>query len=750
MSAETKPPTTSGGQPSTLRADQVRTGRRVKVPTVLQIEAVECGAACLAMVLAARKKWVPLDELRVACGVSRDGVSAVGLARAAVGEGLVPHGTRGGVEKLNDLEMPAIIWWRRKHFVVLEGAKNGKFWINDPADGRRKVDADEFEQSYSGVAINFTQSDDFERSGHAFNVLPSLIRRLRHSRDGVLMILLAGLLALIPALLLPIAAQIFVDDVLETADAGLIPTLILGLVVVGVCSVTLNQLQSKALVRIQTKLALVGTWQLLSHLLRMPMAFFWQRSVGDLSTRMTYPPQVAQVLAGQVGGALVGSLTILAYGVLMFVYSWKLALVVLGLAIINAVVLRWLIRKQRAQQQKLTRELSQVQGVTVRMAQIMETIKASGSEDSAYLKWAAAQIRAVNAQASMARTAAFISALPTLIGLLTSAAILVLGGYEIINGVASIGVLVAFQVMAPAVSAPMSQLSNIASQLQVQTAAVERIDDVTAQSVDRRFATIRPELTPDSPSRLSGKIEFKNVTFGYARNSEPVIKDFSLTLRPGDRVALVGRSGAGKSTIANLAAGLLHPWSGEILYDGLPLSEIPDGLLEASLTKVDQSSFLFAATVRENVTLWDSSIPDNIVQQALADANLLDDILRRPGGLNAAVSEGGRNFSGGQQQRLEIARALVSNPAVIILDEATSALDTISEQMVDLALRARGCGALIVAHRLSTIRNCDEIVVLDQGGVIAERGTHSELMNSQGLYEQLVRDAGRGDDVGAA
>lgn len=734
--------------PSGPGPGEVRTGRRAKDPTVLQIEAVECGAACLAMVLAARKRWVPLDEIRVACGVSRDGVSAVGLGKAAVAYGLNPHGIRGGIEQLQGVKMPAIIWWRHKHFVVLEGAKRGKYWINDPAAGHRRVDAVEFEDSYSGVAITFTQRDDFKQAGQRFNVLPSLVRRLRHSRDGVLMIVLAGLLALIPALLIPVAAQIFVDDVLGNADAGLVPTLVFGLIVVAVASVTLNQLQSKALVRLQTKLSLVGTWQLLEHLLRMPMAFFWQRSVGDLSTRMTYPPQVAQVLANQVGAALVGGLTIIAYGVLMIIYSWQLALVVLGLAVLNAVALRWLIRNQRSQQQKLTRELSQVQGVTVRMAQTMETIKASGSEDAAFLKWASSQIRAVNAQASMSWTSALIASLPTLIGALTAAAILVLGGYQIIQGNASIGVLVAFQVMAPAVAAPLAQLSGTASQLQIQTAAVERIDDVMAQRVDPRFAQPRPQLSKSDASRLSGHIEFRNVTFGYGRNLAPIIKDFNLELQPGQRVALVGRSGAGKSTIANLAAGLLNAWSGEVRYDGRLLSEIPYGLLETSVGKVDQASFLFAATVRENVTLWDSTVPTTVVEQALSDANLLDDVLRRPGGLNAAVREAGNNFSGGQQQRLEIARALISNPAVLILDEATSALDAISEQIVDLALRARGCGALIVAHRLSTIRNCDEIIVLDQGGVIAERGTHRELMSSGSLYSQLARDAGKGDDVG--
>lgn len=727
---------------------KVRTDGSVHVKTILQIEAVECGAACLGMVLAHWGKWIPLEELRIETGVSRDGVSAIEVLHAARRFGLEAHGHRVDAAHLDGMSVPAIIWWRRNHFVVLEKAKNGKFRLNDPAFGRRVVDSEEFLECYSGAAITFKKTAEFNKSGRKFNVLPSLVRRLRHSKDGVWLIFLAGLLALLPALMLPVVSQIFVDEVLAENNAAAIPELIATLVVVAVVAVVLNQIQNAALVRLQTKLALVGSSKLLGHMLRMPLSFFWQRSVGDLSNRLSFPTEIAQVLAGQVAGAFISLFSVVAYSALMFYYDPQLAVIVLLLALANVLIVRAIIRRQVNTQMRLTRDLAEVQGITVRMTQSIETIKASGAESAAFGRWSAAQIKAINAQASMAGSSALLSAVPTFFAAITAAVILIVGGIGIINSTLSIGVLVAFQIMAQGISGPMDQISDMASEIQITTASVERIDDVIDQKPDTRFAHARPALAEGTKAKLAGHIELRNVTYGYRPTAPPLIKDFNLVIEPGQRVALVGVTGAGKSTVANLAAGLLEPWSGEVLYDGMPLSEVPVGVLERSLEKVDQTIVLFQASIRENITLWDKSIPEGDIRAALADAQVLSEVLRRPGGIDAQVLEGGRNFSGGQQQRLEIARSLVRNPTALILDESTSALDTVAEKAVDDALRARGCSCLIIAHRLSTIRDADLIVVLDRGGAELERGTHHELVARQGTYARLVAEAGEGGDVG--
>lgn len=732
--------------PIDLRSVQTKTNG--KVPSVFQLEALECGAACLAMILASHGRWVPLEELREKCGVSRDGVSANNMMEAALEYGLVPMGHRVAAQDLSNIEAPAVIWWRRNHFVVLEKAARGKFRINDPANGRRVVDSEEFLECYSGAAITFTLADDFQKDGHKFHPIPNLRERLKHSSDGVWLAFLAGLLAIIPGLLLPVAALVFVNDVLIQGDAAMIPGLVVALLVAAVLAATFNQIQAQALARLQAKIAMVGTGELLEHLLRMPMQFFWQRSVGDLAMRVDLPTSIAQVLAGQIAGTFISCFSLFAYGALMLYFDVQLAIVVFLLALVNLVMLRIVVEKRTNAQRKLSRDLAEVEGITVQMTQTIETIKASGSEDAAFTRWSAANVRSINAGATMAGATSVLQAGPVVISALTQAAILVIGGFGIMNGDLNLGVLVAFQTMAAGINGPIGQLVGLASEIQVTTASLERVDDVTKLPVDSRFSHARPPRDPNGAPRLSGRLEMRNITFGYGLKDEPLVRDFSLTLEPGRRVALVGVSGAGKTTIANIAAGLIEPWSGEVLYGGKPLREIPIGMLEGSLAKVDQKIMLFNASVRDNVSLFDGSVSDERIMQALDDAQLLTEILTRPGGLSSMIAEGGRNLSGGQQQRLELARALIHNPTMLILDEATSALDTLSERAVDEALRARGCSCLIVAHRLSTIRDCDEIVVLERGGQVVERGTHPQLMAMNGRYAELLGEADMGGDIG--
>ena len=726
---------------------RISTGKRVPVPSILQQAAVECGAASLGMILAHYGRWETLEQLRNACGVSRDGSTAINIVRAAESYGLEGQGHRGGIQDLQGLAMPAIIWWRRSHFMVLEGASGGAFHVNDPARGRYTLSTDDFAAGYSGAAITFTKTDRFTRGGHRYRVVPALWARLSSSKPGVGFVIFAGMLAMLLGLITAPLSQIFINDVLGQGRNGIIPGLVAALLMVGLFRGGLTLLEYGVIARLQLKTTLVGSTDFLSRLVRLPLMFYLERSPGDLSQRVGYNGQVAQLLANQMASAGIALLGAFGYAILLLYYNVWIGLLVLALSLINVVVLRLVMSKRTMTQSRLIRKQNELRGSTTSAIQGIETIKSTGMEDDVFTTLTGQQSDYISAQSVLAPTTAVLNAVPVLLFSLTTASILVLGGYFTILGSFSIGALLAVQALALNLNAPIQTLMSTGGQLQVVVSSLQALDDVDANAEDGRFDRPIVRATDEIPE-LAGRITFENVTFGYSRLADPLIKDFNLDITPGHRVALVGGSGAGKTTIANLAAGLFTPWNGQVLYDGTPLAGYPIGIMERALTKVDQSIVLFEGTVRDNVTLWDINIPDADITRALADAQILTDIQARDGGIDTWVDEDGRNFSGGQCQRLEIARALVTNPWAIILDEATSALDDVTEKLVDEALRQRGVTCLIIAHRLSTIRDADEIIVLGRGGVVLERGTHGELMASGGAYAQMVSDAGDGGSVG--
>lgn len=740
--------------PGEAAVTPVETGKRFKVPTVLQIEAIECGAASFGMVLAGFGRWESLRTLRSACQVSRDGTSLATVMEAAETYGLTPQGHRGTTADLAGLPMPAIIWWQRDHYVVLEGAHKGTFHVNDPARGRMTYTQEYFSRNYSGAAVTFERTPEFTKGGRPFRSLPSLLRRLPGVGDGVLLAFLAGLLALLPGLLIAPASSLFVNGVLGEGVREFLPFLIGTLALVALLRVGLTLLEYRALARVQEKLASRSTVEFLVQLLRLPMPFFGTRNIGDLVQRVGYNSTIAQLLASQVAGAIISMVAIIAYAALMFFYSWSLALIVLALAACNVAVLRAVVRRRTVGQGLVMVDQGHLQATTVSSLQSIETIKAGGLEPEVFAKWTDQQTRMVSSEASFVTPTAVVSAVPVVLTMLTSTAILVVGALEVINGSLSLGGLLAFQALAAGVSAPITMLVGAASQVQTITVDLQRLDDALENPLDPRFAPTEAagdhaQVVAGRTRPLTGAVTFTEVMFGYSEGDLPLIADFTLDLKPGHRVALVGASGSGKTTIGNLAAGLLTPWSGTITYDGRQVSEIDPRILSTQMAKVDQTIMLFAGSVRDNITLWDPTIDDATVTRALADAQILDEVLARPGGLDGPVIEGGLNFSGGERQRLEIARALVRSPNFLILDEATSALDTTTEVAVDNSLRARGCTCMIIAHRLSTIRDADEIIMLARGGLVVERGTHDELIAAGGAYAELVASAGSGGDVGS-
>lgn len=726
------------------RSDAISTGPIRRTPSVLQMTEVECGAASLCMILARLGRWVPLTEMRSACGISRDGATARDLVDAADDYGLTGSGHLGSADELRGLEMPAIIWIRRSHFVVLEGAHRGVFHINDPASGRYTWRQDEFLQNYSGAALTFATKDGFERTGERYRVSLDLRDRLRNSSRGVTYAVVAGVLAMLLGLVTAPLSKLFVNEVLEGGVVGAAGMLAAAMLAIGLIRGGLGLLEFAVLTRLQSKFAIVGSASFLERVLTLPMGFFMQRAVGDLSQRMTYNSVVAQLLATQIASAAIALVGILGYAIVLIIFQWVIGAIVLALALLNLLVLKVLSARRSAAQSRLTHAQNGLRGSTVSTVKGIETLKATGMEDHAFADLASQQAIYVSAQSSLVWSSALLGSVPAFLYSLSVIVILILGGYFVLVGSITIGVLLALQALNSNLNAPLLRLVGVASQLQLIASQLQSLDDVTQNPVDPRF----DESTSLQSIAFDGHIELRSVTFGYSTRHQPVITDFSLDLRPGSRVALVGMSGAGKSTIGNLAAGLLAPWSGEVLLSGTPISQVDPASLYGSLTKVDQAIVLFEGTVRQNVTLWDDSIPTSTVERALADACILDEILPRAGGLDALVEENGRNFSGGQCQRLEIARALVRSPRAVILDEATSALDAETERRVDAALRARGVACLIIAHRLSTIRDADEIIVLGRHGVIIERGSHAELMQRQSTYFQLVAESGDGGDVG--
>lgn len=711
---------------------------RVRTPTVIQMESVECGAAALGMVLGYYGRYVSLEQLRSDCGISRNGSNAKSILKAARAYGLEASGKKTEPRHLPEMTLPVIVFWNFNHFLVVEGFRKDKVFLNDPVSGPRTVTWEEFDRSFTGIVLSFRPTAEFRKGGRPPSLFRSLYSRLGSSGSSLLYATLASLALVVPGLVAPAFIQIFVDDVMGRHYVDwILPLLACMLVTIGVMGL-LTWIQQYFLARMETRLAIVGSSRFFWHLMRLPMEFYLQRYSGEIGSRVSLNDDVAEVLSSRLVSAAVNVLMMGFYGWAMLLYDVRLTMVVVALAAINLVTLLAVGRSRVDLNRRLQQYGGKLTGSLLGGLQLIETLKASGRESDLFARWAGYLAQTVRARQEFGLSSEILSTVPSVTTTVGSVIVLVVGSYRVLEGAMSIGMLFAFLTLMGSFLGPVNSLLAYGSDIQRSFGDLGRLDDVLENRI---------EVDPMAPSRarpgevharLSGRVELRGLTFGYSRTDPPLLDDFSITVEPGQRVAFVGATGSGKTTLGRLITGIYRPWSGQILFDGRPAAEIPREVLTASFAHVDQDIVLFDGTVRDNLTLWNPHVDDAVLVRALQDAWLDQEVLERVGGLDGRILEGGRDLSGGQRQRLEIARALAVNPSILLLDEATSALDPLVEQEIDRRLRARGVTCLIIAHRLSTIRDADEIVVLDHGRV-AQRGRHEVLMAVPGHYQDLIR-----------
>ncbi len=708
-----------------------------KVPVIMQMEALECGAACLAMVLAYYSKWIPLEQVRLDCGVSRDGSNMKNVFLAAQNYGLEVHGYRVEMEAIkSSVTFPCIIHWDFNHFVVLDGFKGNKAVLNDPARGLVSVSMEEFDESFTGLVLTFSPTENFVPSGKRKSTLAFARKRLRGARGAVAFVVLTSIITYLFGIINPVLSRIFFDKLLTGQAPSWLYPFITALAVITAFQIIVKWAQTIYSLRINGKMAIEGNASYMWKVLRMPMEFFSQRMTGDILQRQGTNATIAETLVDTVAPLALNTIMMLFYLVIMLRYSVIMTLVGLVSLLIDLLVAQYMANKRVNLTRVQMRDEGKLVSTTMAGISMTETIKASGAENGFLRKWSGYQA-SVNVQKVRFTTlSAQIGLIPQFINMASKYTVLFLGVILAMRNDFTLGMIMTFQGLLASFMEPASTLVQAGQSIQEMRTEMERVEDVM-EYPDDPVLKYGEDCSEEEFTKLSGDVELKHVTFGYSRLGKATVEDFSMHLEPGKRIAIVGPSGCGKSTISKLLTGLYQPWSGEILFDGKPIDKIPRNVFTGSVAMVDQDIVLFEDTIANNIRMWDESIEDFEVILAARDAQIHEDILQRPGGYQAKLIENGKDLSGGQRQRLEIARVLAQDPSIIVLDEATSALDAKTEYELVKAVRDRGISCIVVAHRLSTIRDCDEIIVM-KNGRIEERGTHEELYAKGGAYTELV------------
>lgn len=727
-------------KPNSVRAKHSKVR---KTPVKFQVDALECGAVSLAIILGYHGNWTPIPELRTLCGVSRDGSKASSIVKAARRLGLTAKGYSYSIEKLKSVPTPAIIFVDRAHFVVFEGFDGTNFKINDPAGGRYPLSPDLFDERYSGIVLTFVPGDDFKKDGAAPAPLRTLLSISKGIRTTAALAAFAGVLLIIPGIVVPSMTRIFVDNYLIDQQTDWIEVFLWACLGILIVQIALSWLQESALMklttRISTKTAAAYVWRLL----RLPIEFYGQRSPGTLASRLQLTEQVAQL-----GGATIVQFCIALVGIVFFVivmlfYSVWLTIVAVAVSSLSIITFVATQSKLSDSHRRHTMDLMKVSGKLLQGLALVETLKVNGADRMFFENWAGNNARVINSGQVLGRLEARLALVPEIIDFTGKVAILGVATLLVLSGDLTIGMLLAFISLQSSFNSWVAKAQSAILELRQANGTIAEIEDVTAYELSEEFSRIKDAGVEGAASalgvtgKITGALTAHDLVFGYNVTEKPLVDGLSFSLVPGAWIALVGASGSGKSTVGRMCSGLNAPWSGEVMIGGTPLQDFQRKRLRQSVTVVDQSIFLFEGSVYDNIAMWDPTIPEAVIIQAARDAEIHEDIMQRSGGYSGMIQEGGRDLSGGQRQRLELARALAARPTILILDEATSALDPVVEHRIIENLKRRGCACLVIAHRLSTVRDCDEIIVLDQGNII-ERGDHDSLMAAQGAYTKLM------------
>lgn len=707
----------------------------VKTPTIFQMEGTECGAASLAMVMAYYGKHVPLDKVRVDTGVSRDGCKASKILMGARKYGFVTEGRRMGLNALMEVQTPCIIHWNFNHFVVYEGIKRGYAYINDPAQGRRKLTMEELDEAFTGVVLICRPGEGFTKTKKESSLWDFVKKRLQGQYASLVSLILLGVCLIFPGLFMPVFSQIFIDDVLAKGNTGWLKPLILAMLGTVLFQAAFTFYRNHLLVKLQNKMALVSSHSFLSHMFRLPMSFYDQRYAGDLAGRVENNNTICEFIAGDLATNVLNIFVSLFYLVLLLLYSPLLTVIGLVTIGINFALMKLTSEKMSRSIMKMQQDQGSMLGVVLSGINIISTLKAAGVENQYTSRVLGYHAKYTRMEQSHGKLQQMINAVPQIMNQVCNILVLMIGGCLVINGTLTAGMLVAFNTLLAAFMEPVNELTQFVEKIQKIKADMSRVDDILRYDEDEKYT--QEKDTHASSQKLSGEIELKDIAFGYSKLEKPLVEHFNFHLYSGRSIAFVGASGCGKSTVSKIISGLYLPWDGEILVDGSPLKDVGPEIQSASISTVSQDITLFSGSIKDNITMWNKTIRDEDIIRAAKDACIHDVITKKPGAYDYHLIEGGKNLSGGQRQRLEIARALVTNPTILIMDEATSALDVITEKEIVDNIRRRGCTCIIVAHRLSAIRDCDEIIVMEKGKIV-QRGTHESLVHVPGHYQKLI------------
>lgn len=712
-------------------------GNYVKTPTIYQMEATECGAASLSMIFAYFGKYLPLEQMRIETGVSRDGCNAGNIMRAAKKYGFECHGYRKEPKALKSIETPCIIHWNFNHFVVFEGFKGKYAYINDPAMGRRKLTFDELDECFTGVVLTFKTTAEFKKEKRPNTLFKFMNQRISGQQGTMFKLLFIGILLVFPGLMLPVLSQVFLDDILSDGNTNWFFGLMVFMFSAIILQAGLTLYRNKILVRLQKKMVLLSAREFLYNMFRLPISFFDQRYVGDLSGRVSNNANVSSFLAGDLAETILNIFIAVFYLILLVIYSPILTAIAVSTVIINMIIVKVTSNAISSGAVKLQQDAGKLSGAVCAGISIIDTIKASGAETEYTGRILGYSAKMITQEQKLSRFQQISGAVPEAVKMFADILILLAGGLLVINGKMTIGMLTAFTALFGSFSSPIEKLVGFVKNIQTAKADINRVEDIVNYRSDNKFDDSNKKA--DIKTKLNGTVELRNISFGYSKLKPPIVSDFNFTIECGSSIAFVGSSGCGKSTVSKIVSGLYEPWTGEIMFDGIPGKKVPNEVLNASVSTVSQNITLFSGTVRDNLTMWNSKISEEDMIAAAKDACIHDIISQKPGAYDFKLSEGGSNLSGGQRQRLEIARALATNPTILIMDEATSALDPVVEKQIMDNIKRRGCTCIIVAHRLSAIRDCGQIIVMSSGKIV-QRGTHEELSAVEGNYRTFIQN----------